>query len=165
MKTRIVQRVSTQRLPFGVLSEQQDSKGTHCTDENLPIPPVCVAGHSAPTGGNPVIQRDRGFYVGVGWKLRLRPGRCTPTMGAENAHPEECLRRRQLMEIGEFEKAIRAAIGNDLIRPALAAPGLNSQIDVQMPPEFQAAAKSLASRSGEQPREDSLLRSIAAQWS
>jgi hypothetical protein len=68
------------------------------------------------------------------------------------------------MEIGEFEKAIRAAIGNDLMRPALAGPGLSSQIDVRMPPEFQAAAKTLASRSSEDAKETSILRAVAAQW-
>jgi hypothetical protein len=69
------------------------------------------------------------------------------------------------MEIREFEKAFRAAIGSDPMRPALASPGVSSQLGVDLPPEFQAAAKTLASRSGEQPKENSLLRAVAAQWS
>ena len=68
------------------------------------------------------------------------------------------------MEIREFEKAFRAAMGDDLMRPALAAPGVNSQVDVQLPPEFQAAAETLARRSGEQPKEGSILRTVAASW-
>ena len=74
-------------------------------------------------------------------------------------------RKETTMEIREFEKAFRAAIGSDPMRPALAAPGVSSQVDLQMPTEFLTAAKTLASRSGEQPRENSLLRAIAAQWS
>jgi hypothetical protein len=87
VKTRIVQQASTRGHAFGILSEQHHSRSFHHTDEDLPIPPVCVAGHSAPIGENPLMRRDRGFYVGVGWKLRLRPSRCTPTMWALNAHP------------------------------------------------------------------------------
>jgi hypothetical protein len=69
------------------------------------------------------------------------------------------------MEIREFEKTFRAAMGSDLMRPALAAPGVSSQIDVQLPPEFQAAVRSLASRSTEQPKETSILRAVAEMWS
>jgi hypothetical protein len=69
------------------------------------------------------------------------------------------------MEIVEFEKAFRAAIGSDSMRPALAAPGVSSQIGVDLPPEFEAARNSLASRSLDQARENSLLRAVAAQWS
>jgi hypothetical protein len=76
----------------------------------------------------------------------------------------ENARKEATVEIREFEKAFRAAMGDDLMRPALAAPGLSSQIDVELPSEFQAAAKTLASRSGEQPKENSLLRAVAAQW-
>ena len=68
------------------------------------------------------------------------------------------------MEIGEFEKAFRVAIGSDLMRPALANPGGSVHLDALLPPEFQAAAETLASRSGEQPKETSLLRAVAAQW-
>lgn len=68
------------------------------------------------------------------------------------------------MEISEFEKTFRAAMGNDLMRPALAAPGGSVQLDVSLPPEFQAAAETLASRSGEQSKETSILRAVAAQW-
>ena len=68
------------------------------------------------------------------------------------------------MEISEFEKTFRAAMGSDLMRPALAAPGGSIQLDVSLPPEFQAAAKTLASRSGEQPKETSLLRTVAEMW-
>lgn len=68
------------------------------------------------------------------------------------------------MEIKGFEKAFRAAIGSDSMRPVLAAPGISSQIGVELPPEFEAARNSLASRSGEQPKEDGILRAVAAQW-
>lgn len=68
------------------------------------------------------------------------------------------------MEIREFEKAFRAAMGDDLMRPALAAPGGSVQIDLALPPEFQAAAKTLASRSQKQSKEASILRAVAAQW-
>jgi hypothetical protein len=68
------------------------------------------------------------------------------------------------MEISEFEKTFRAAMGSDLMRPALAAPEGSVQLDVSLPPEFQAAAKTLASRSGEQPKEGSILRSVAESW-
>jgi len=69
------------------------------------------------------------------------------------------------MEIKEFEKAFRAAIGSDPMRPVLAAPGVSSQISIELPPEFEAARNSLASRSGEQPKENSLLRAVAEMWS
>ncbi len=68
------------------------------------------------------------------------------------------------MEIGEFEKTIRAAIGSDFMRPALGAPGISGRFDVPLPPEFQAAAKSLANRSSEQSKETSILHAVAAQW-
>lgn len=68
------------------------------------------------------------------------------------------------MEISEFEKTFRAAMERDLMRPALASPGGSVQLDVSLPPEFQAAAETLASRSGEQPREGSILRTVAEMW-
>jgi hypothetical protein len=76
----------------------------------------------------------------------------------------ENARKEVIMQISEFEKAFRASMLGDLSRPALAAPGISGQFDVQLPPEFQAAAKTLASRSPEQPKESSLLRETAAQW-
>jgi hypothetical protein len=76
----------------------------------------------------------------------------------------ENARKEATVEIREFERAFRAAMGDDLMRPALAAPGISGQIDVQLPPEFQAAAKTLASRSSEQSKETSILRAVAAQW-
>jgi hypothetical protein len=69
------------------------------------------------------------------------------------------------MEIREFEKAFRAAVGDDLIRPALATSGGSNQIDVQLPTEFRTATKTLASRAGEQPKETSILRAVAEMWS
>lgn len=69
------------------------------------------------------------------------------------------------MEIREFEKSFRAAMGDDLMRLALATPGVGSQVDVQLPTEFQAAAKTLASRSDRQPKETSILRAVAEMWS
>ena len=68
------------------------------------------------------------------------------------------------MEISEFEKTFRVAMGSDLMRPALASPGGSIRLDAPLPPEFQAAAKTLASRSGEQPKEGSILRSVAESW-
>jgi hypothetical protein len=67
------------------------------------------------------------------------------------------------MEIVEFEKAFRAATANGMMRPVLATPGLSIPIDVQMPEEFRAAAKTLAGRSTRTPKPASLLR-VAAQW-
>jgi hypothetical protein len=74
-------------------------------------------------------------------------------------------RKEPTMEVRQFEEAFRAAIRNDSILPALATPGFGSQVDVQLPSEFQAAAKTLASRSGQQLKENSLIRAVAAQWS
>jgi len=68
------------------------------------------------------------------------------------------------MEIREFEKAFRGAMGDDLMRPALAAPGGGVQIDIPLPPEFQAAVKSLAKRSSEESKEASILRAVAQAW-
>jgi hypothetical protein len=73
-------------------------------------------------------------------------------------------RKETTMEIREFEKAFRAAIGSDPMRPALAAPGVSSHVYLQMPTEFLTAAKTLASRSSEHSRETSILSTVAAQW-
>jgi hypothetical protein len=67
------------------------------------------------------------------------------------------------LKIAEFEKAFRAATANGMIQPVLATPGLSIPVDVQMPEEFRAAAKTLAGRSTTTPKQDSLLRA-AAQW-
>jgi hypothetical protein len=69
------------------------------------------------------------------------------------------------MEIVEFEKAFRAATANGMMRPILATAGQCGQLSTQLPPEFEAARNSLASRSLDQARENSLLRAVAAQWS
>lgn len=87
------------------------------------------------------------------------PLRC----GQKMCSPEDT-RKEATMEIGEFEKAIRAALGSDLMRPALAAPGACGQSDVQLPTEFQTALKTLASRSSMHSKETSILSTVAAQW-
>lgn len=69
------------------------------------------------------------------------------------------------MEIVEFEKAFRAATASSMMRPALATPGQCGQLSTQLPPEFEAARNSLASRSVEPARENSLLCAVAPQWS
>ncbi len=69
------------------------------------------------------------------------------------------------MEIVEFEKAFRAATANGMMQAVLATPGQSGQLSIQLPPELEAARNSLASRSIEQVRENSLLRAVAAQWS
>ena len=70
-----------------------------------------------------------------------------------------------MVEIQEFERAIRAATQGDLARLMLAAPGSGTHVGVQLPPEFEAAAKTLASRSREQAKESSILRAVAEMWS
>lgn len=69
------------------------------------------------------------------------------------------------MKIAEFEEAFRAALGTGSMLPALAAPGLTDHLNIELPAEFKGAMSSLASRSGERQKEDSLLGSVAAQWS
>ena len=82
--------------------------------------------------------------------------------GADNTANVE---KEATMKIVEFEKAFRSAIESDPMRPALALPAVSSQPDIGLPPEFEAARRSLTSRSDEQPRQTSLLRTVAAQWS
>lgn len=67
------------------------------------------------------------------------------------------------MEITAFESAFRAVTGDLPIRPILATPGAGMQLEVRLPAEFQAAARTLAERSGGPGRQNSILRS-AAQW-
>jgi hypothetical protein len=69
-----------------------------------------------------------------------------------------------MVEIQELEKAIRAATRGDLAHLLLAVPGTGAQLGVQLPPEFEAAAKTLASRSQGQPKESSILRAVAEMW-
>ncbi|MBN2098698.1 MAG: hypothetical protein JW753_03780 [Dehalococcoidia bacterium] len=69
------------------------------------------------------------------------------------------------MRIAEFENAFRAALATDSMLLASATPAYGSQAIVELPSEFAAAMDSLASRAGDQPKETSLLRTIAAQWS
>ncbi len=67
------------------------------------------------------------------------------------------------MEITAFENAFRAVTGDSPISPLLATPGAGIQLEVRLPAEFQAAARTLAERSGGPGRENSILRA-AAQW-
>ena len=73
------------------------------------------------------------------------------------------MKKEETMEIAQFEKAFRAATANGTMQPVLATSGLSIPVDVQMPEEFQAAAKTLARRWTRTSRRDSLL-SVAAQW-
>jgi hypothetical protein len=70
-----------------------------------------------------------------------------------------------MVEIQELEKAIRAATRGDLAHLLLAVPGTGAQLGVRLPPEFEAAAKTLASRSQERSKESSILRAVAEMWS
>ena len=150
---------------FRIPSELTGSKSAACPDHNLPVLFARVAGHSAHIRENPLMRRDKGFYVRVGWKPRLWPSRCTLYDIARGWAACRTPRKETTVEIREFEEAFRAAIGRDPMRPALAAPGVSSQVGLQLPTEFLTAANTLASRSGEQPKENSLLRAVAAQWS
>lgn len=67
------------------------------------------------------------------------------------------------MEIVQFEKAFRAARARDTMQPIFAAPGLAMPVDVNVPEEFQSAAKTLALRLTKTPTQDGLLHA-AAQW-
>lgn len=69
------------------------------------------------------------------------------------------------METQELERAVRRADRGDLARLLLAAPCDSGQLGIELPPEFAAAARTLASRSQEQPKESSLLRTVAEMWS
>ena len=75
------------------------------------------------------------------------------------------MKKEETMEIAQFEKAFRVATANGTMQPLLATSGQCGQLSAQMPPEFEAARNSLASRSVEPARENSLLRAVAAQWS
>jgi hypothetical protein len=68
------------------------------------------------------------------------------------------------MEIRELERAFRAAVGDGSSQPALAAPGIMGRVDAHLPAEFQAAARTLASRSGDNAPANGILRAMAAQW-
>jgi hypothetical protein len=67
------------------------------------------------------------------------------------------------MEITAFESAFRAITGDIPGRPLLATPGAGIKIDVCLPAEFQAAARTLAERSGSPGKHNSIL-GAAAQW-
>jgi len=68
------------------------------------------------------------------------------------------------VEIREFERAIQATTRGDLARLLLAVPGSDTQLGVQLPPEFEAAAKTLARRSQKTSTEGSILRTVAEMW-
>ncbi len=67
------------------------------------------------------------------------------------------------MEIAAFENAFRTIIGDPARRPLLAAPGAGTLTNVSLPQEFQAAARTLAERSGGPGQAHSILHA-AAQW-
>ena len=68
------------------------------------------------------------------------------------------------MKIGELERAVRAAIQGQPGRPAIALIAGDASVLVDVPPEFAAAAKTLAARSQRSSEQKSLLQRIEASW-
>lgn len=68
------------------------------------------------------------------------------------------------MDIGELEKAVRTLVARDPMKPLLAGLAGGGQMGVQLPEEFRAAARTLASRSAKPSTPGSLLRTVAEAW-
>ncbi len=66
------------------------------------------------------------------------------------------------MELAELEKAIRTAVRGNAMQPTLAGLAGNGQVD--LPPEFDAAARSLVERRQRRVTQGSTGRTATSEW-
>lgn len=78
--------------------------------------------------------------------------------------PGKTPRKETAVEIREFERVFRTAIGDDPMPPAFAITGDIGQVKAELPTEFQAAMRTLCSRTTDPAKANGLLRATAAQW-